>query len=153
MAADVRRSYLLNLQSYTGKVGGVKDFKQGERIFKDLITHYYKTGRGFTTGNYFTSVELANFLFEKGVTLTGTHRRDNRSIPHKLLKKPQREFSSEFCFHKDVTLLAYAPKKNRVVHLLSTEFHDSSLEENYKKGLKKFYITTVQKAGLIMEIE
>ena len=112
VAADVKTSYLLNIQPYLGKVGGAREIKQGERVVKDLMEPYYGTCRGLTTDNFFTSIPLAIFLLNNNITLTGTMRRNNTYIPPKILDvKHRQELSSVFCYSGDLTLVSYVPKK------------------------------------------
>lgn len=52
-AADVRTSYLCNLQVYTGKLpGNVRETNQGQRVVSDLTQLYHGSGRGITTDNF-----------------------------------------------------------------------------------------------------
>ena len=111
-AADAETSYLLNIQPYTGKLGGIRDINQGARVVKDLVSPFYGTHRGVTTDNFFTSVPLANKLLCNGLTLTGTMRANKKEIPDDFLKSRKRDvFSSIFGFNGDLTLVSYVPKK------------------------------------------
>jgi hypothetical protein len=53
------------------------------------------------------------------------HEKKHNDILHEVLPKQRKEVeSSIFAFCDEVTLVSYAPKKNRTVILLSTEHHD-----------------------------
>lgn len=129
--ADVRTSYLFNLQVYTGKQPGGKPEKdQGSRVVKDLAQPIYGTGRGITTDNFFTSVGLANFLLEKNLTLLGTVRKSKPDTPDQMKIPGRPEKSSLFLFCQDVAMVSYVPKKGKLVHALSTQHSDVNVSED-----------------------
>lgn len=133
-AADVKTSYLYNLQVYTGKKGNHPEKKQGERIVKDLIEPMYGTGRGITVDNFFTSAPLAEFLLEKKITLLGTVRKNKPDTPKELnIYKNRQEYSSLFVFTKNLTMVSYMPKKNKMVHVLSSQHQDTSISDREDK--------------------
>jgi hypothetical protein len=81
-AADVKTSYLYNLQIYTGKLpGNATDKNLGHRVVCDLMEPLFGTGRGVTTDNFFTSVPTAEYLLQKNITMTGTLRAKKPDIP------------------------------------------------------------------------
>lgn len=124
-AADVRTSYLCNLQVYTGKPrGGVPEKNQGFRVVSDLVQPYHESWRGITTDNFFTSVPLANYLLTKKLTLLGTVRKNKPDTPPQLKLTSRPIESSVFAFTKNLTMVSYIPKKNRMVHLLSSQHDD-----------------------------
>ena len=83
-------------------------------------------GRNVTSDNFFISVDLANKLKNKKLTLVGKMKQNQREIPQELKPARQRgEKSSIFEFTKDLTLVSYVPKKNKSVVLLSSLHHDS----------------------------
>jgi hypothetical protein len=98
-------------------------------------------GRNVTTDNFFTSVELANQLKNKKLTLVGTMKQNKREIPQEFKPASQRdENSSIFGFIKDLTLVSYVPKKNKSVVPLSSLHHDSAIcSDSGKPEIRKFY--------------
>jgi hypothetical protein len=85
-------------------------------------------GRHVTTDNFFTSVDLANQVKNKKLTLVGTMKQNKREIPQEF--KPARQRDENlfiFGFTKDLTFVSYVPKKNKSVVLLSSLHHDSAL--------------------------
>jgi hypothetical protein len=85
-------------------------------------------GRNVITDNFFTSVDLANQLKNKKLTLVGTVKQNKREIPQEFKPARQRdENSSIFDFTKDFTLVSYVPKKNKSLVLLSSFHHDSAI--------------------------
>lgn len=90
---------------------------------KELTKTIHGSYRNVTMDNWFTSVSLADELLENPYKLTilGTLRKNKKEIPAELLQtKERRPATSMFCFDKQKTLLSYAPKKGKVVLLLST---------------------------------
>lgn len=144
-AADVKTSYLCNLQVYTGKGPGAKaEVNQGFRVVSDLVQPFHGTGRGITTDNFFTSVPLANYLLTKNLTLLGTVRKNKTDTPPQLNIKNRPVESSIFAFTKDISMVSYIPKKNRMVHLLSSQHNDDQVfpEHNNKPQMIVDYNNT-----------
>lgn len=110
------------------------------------MTEHLPPGHGITTDNFFTSLELADKLLEKNLTLCGTLRKNKTFIPKELLPAVyKKEFSSMFAFMKDKTMVSYVPKKKAAVILLSTEHKDDKTEgenENYKPHIILHYNKT-----------
>ena len=71
---DADTAYLMNVQVYLGKnnQSGVCRKNIGMNVVLELTKPLNKTGRGITTDNFFTSFELAEKLWENGLTLLGT---------------------------------------------------------------------------------
>nr|XP_012148640.1 PREDICTED: piggyBac transposable element-derived protein 4-like [Megachile rotundata] len=129
-AADVKTSYICNLQVYTGKgLDNVREKDQGLRVVKDLTQPYKGSWRGITTDNFFTSVGLAKYLLESKLTLLGTVRKNKPDTPAEISVKSRPEKSSMFAFTKDITMVSYIPKKGKMVHLLSTQHDDDIVSE------------------------
>ena len=94
------------------------------RIDKPL----YRTGRGVTTDNFFTSIELSDRLWANGLTLLGTLRHNKPQIPASFLPSKRRDIhDSQFGFRREKTLVSYVPQKNKAVILLSTEHHSQKM--------------------------
>lgn len=111
----------------------------------DLVNHL-SSGYGITTDNFFTSIELANKLLDRNLTLCGTLRKNKPYIPKELLPaRYKKDFSSMFAFMENKTLVSYVPKKNAAVVLLSTEHNDDKIsgeKTNYKPDIVLQYNKT-----------
>ena len=85
--------------------------------------------------NWFTSVTSAEKLFDSGLTMIGTIRKNKREIPIEFLPNKKNLIGqSIFGFNDFLTLVSYATKFNKSVLLLSTEHHSSEVaEENLNK--------------------
>nr|XP_023018525.1 piggyBac transposable element-derived protein 1-like [Leptinotarsa decemlineata] len=109
--ADCSSAYTVNMQPYLGKVGNKPEKGQGQRVVLDLVNHL-SLGYGITTDNFFTSIELANMLLDKNLTLCGTLRKNETCIPKELLPaRYKKYFSSMFVFMENKTLVSYRTKK------------------------------------------
>lgn len=142
---DNDSTYALNLQVYTGKVGNKPEKDQGKRVVLDLVKDL-EGGYGITTDNFFTSIPLANELWDRKLTLCGTMRKNKQDIPPVLLPHHSKaEKSSVFAFQDKYTLVSYVPAKNKAVILLSTEHHDDKItgeDTDYKPEIILHYNET-----------
>lgn len=133
---DVKTSYLLDAMPYLGKDSSSSSRAKnvGEQIVLDLGKPYFKTGRGITTDNFFSSISLNETLWKNGLTHIGTLRKNKGEIPPSFLPQRQREqFSSSFAFQRHMTLVSYVPSKSKAVILISSEHHSKSTERHDPK--------------------
>lgn len=71
---------------------------------------------------------------EYKLTMIGTLRKNKTEIPKVFISIPQRPIeSSMFGFQKNITMVSYKPKKNKIVLLISTMHHDDEVNEVTKK--------------------
>jgi hypothetical protein len=135
---DGKTGYALDTTLYAGKEqpGNRRNMNVGENVVLELCRPYFRTGRGVTVDNFFTSIPLANRLWQEGMTLTGTLRQNKVEIPASCLTKNRDLYSSEFLFAGPLTLCSYACKPKKMVVLLSTEHHTSTIDSNDKKTPK-----------------
>nr|BAD11136.1 yabusame-2 [Bombyx mori] len=93
---------------------------------------------------------MLHLLNEYRLTSVGTVRKNKRQIPESFIRTDRQPNSSVFGFQKDITLVSYAPKKNKVVVVMSTMHHDNSIDEStgekQKPEMITFYNST--KAGV-----
>lgn len=130
---DVKTHYVYNFQVYLGKQGKTSEKNQGKRVVLDLIKEL-PHGRGITCDNFFKSKSLAEELIARKFSLVGTVRKSRKEVPPALLPKKRPSFKSIYAFTKQMTLVSYAPKKNKTVLLLSTErFQVQNSNETHKK--------------------
>jgi hypothetical protein len=80
-------------------------FRHGKTLFWFMERSYYR--------QFFTSLPLAQELFNQHLTITGTLRTNKREIPNEFLPNTSRsENSSMFGFSDQLTLVSYVPKKS-----------------------------------------
>jgi hypothetical protein len=110
-AADVKMSYLYNLQVYTGKLpGNAPEKNLGHHVVCDLMEPLFGNGRGVTTDNFFLSVPTAEFLLQKNITMTGTLRAKKPDIPAMMeAAKGRDRLSSKFIFSDGLAVVSYVP--------------------------------------------
>ncbi|XP_026486439.1 piggyBac transposable element-derived protein 4-like [Vanessa tameamea] len=96
--------------------------------------------------NWFTSVPLAAELLKPPYkfTVVGTLRSNKREIPKEMVNTRNRPVgTSIFGFDKEMTLVSYKPKTNKIVYLLSTTHDQPSINANSKKPeIIEFYNST-----------
>ena len=101
-----------------------------------MVCHLHGKGRVVTTVNFFTNCKLAGFLFTENMRLVGTVRKNKPEIQALFFSGKQRAVhSSVFGFNSDLTLVSYAPARNKTIDLLSSQHHIETLidEERYLK--------------------
>ena len=88
---------------------------------EDVVTRLsskLRSGHVICGDNYFTSLNLNNLLFQKGVFYFGKLRKIRREVPKTMINiKGLTEYSSKFLFNKDNAMVSYIPRKNRNVLL------------------------------------
>lgn len=134
---DVTTSYLLDTFVYLGKsIGSQKNSKEvGKNVVLHLVKPYFESGRTVTVDNFFTSIQLGKDLWEKGLFLVGTLRKNKKGIPFELLPSKEKEvFSSMHIFNSFQTMVSYVPKKNKAVILLSTRHHNEVIDYSNERN-------------------
>ena len=131
-------AYSLNGEVYLGRQSETaatsNSMSRITNLMRLLIESWINSGRTITTDNYFTSVELAEYILGVKTTLVGTIRRNKKDIPIQLQPDRKRpEQSSIFCFDRQLTLVSYVPKQGKSVILLSSMHHDKTIDESQKK--------------------
>ncbi|CAJ0946462.1 unnamed protein product [Ranitomeya imitator] len=132
---DSANYYGINGAISCGKeVGAPVQKDLGSEIVKTLAVPIFNSGRNITMDNYFTNVELGNFLLQKAITLVGTIKPNRREIPEALKHSRQRAlYESVFGFNNKATLVSYKAKKEKSVILLSAMHHNCSIDSNDRK--------------------
>jgi hypothetical protein len=146
MMADSNTKYMCNAMPYLGKNTNTGNEPLANYFVKELSKQYHGSNRNITMDNWFTSVPLAAELLKPPYKLTvvGTLRSNKREIPKEMTNsKNRRVGTSMFGFDKEMTLLSYKPKSNKVVYLLSTIHDQPSINIDSKKPeIIEFYNST-----------
>ena len=101
---------------------------------KELVGHWYRSGRNITADNFFSSIPLGEELLQKGLTYVGTIRSNKPEIPDEMRPaKNKDQNSSIFGFKTKVTLVSYVPQQNKAVLAISTMHHDDNVEGDDQK--------------------
>ena len=103
-------------------------------IVHELCSPLQHSGRNVAADNFFTSVQLAESLLNKNLTLVGTLRQNKPDIPPIMKASKSRErYSTKFGFKGNTTMVSYVPKKGKAVIMLSTMHHDKAIDEGCSK--------------------
>lgn len=128
--ADVKTSYVSNLELYTGRQGRGPEVGQPTRVVLQMTSPIAGSGRGCTGDNFFSSLTLTQSLLTQKITYCGTVRKNRRFLPPAILETKGREVkSSVFAFTEDITLVSYIPKKQKNVILMSSQHHNNEVHE------------------------
>ncbi|MBN3292581.1 PGBD4 protein, partial [Polypterus senegalus] len=136
IAADLETKYMCNATPYLGKD---PSHPTGERLSEDVVMNlmepFLDKGRTVTTGNFFTSLSLANRLLQRNTTLLGAINKVHRELPPPAKDTSGLEEFSTLVFRTDSTLLTvYVPKKKKSVCILSTMHQNVEIGDDRKKN-------------------
>lgn len=147
---DSNTYYSYNLEIYAGKQpnGPYHVNNSACSVVERLIRPISGSGRNITCDNWFSSIPLAEDLLNNhNLTMVGILRKNKREIPpifvQKLKERPNE--SSIFGFKKNMTLVSYKPKANKIVLVISTMHNDDSIDTDCarsKPEMIKFYNST-----------
>ncbi|XP_049847194.1 uncharacterized protein LOC126299375 [Schistocerca gregaria] len=153
MLSDSETRYVISMDIYTGKSGNTQHSNGPMEIVKRLIKPIEKSGRNVTTDRYYTSVELAETLWNDfHLTLVGTLQSNRRHIPEELKTTTGHSLHSSIFAYTDpqtqrppVTLAStlVREKPKRLLLMLSTYHSEGVLNEDSKKtNINLFYNST-----------
>ena len=119
MLCDCATKYMMNAKVYMGKEND--EFARG--LANDVvctlvqpISGQDRCGPNVTTDNFFTSVDLADQLKNKKLTLVGTMKRSKREIPQEFKPATQcDEKSSIFGFTKELNLYHMSQRRSNQI--------------------------------------
>ena len=101
---------------YTGRQPGEEVKRNlGSSIVHELCFPFQHSGRNVTADNFFTSVQLAESLVDKNLTLVGTLRPQKKQIILPIVKasKSRERHSTEFDFKGSTTLVSYVTEERK----------------------------------------
>ncbi|XP_034039481.1 uncharacterized protein LOC117522186 [Thalassophryne amazonica] len=133
VACDLKSKYICNVFPYLGKD---PSRPSGERLSENVVMRlmepFLDKGRNVTTDNFFTSLSLAQRLHSRKTTLLGTVNKIRREIPPSTKQMDHNEFTIQVFSTTGATLTVYAPKRRKVVYILSS-MHSVVETENTTK--------------------
>lgn len=136
VCVDNETGYIWKIQPYLGKENesASREVQQGKRVVLDLVDGL--KGQNVTCDNFFTSLDLAEELLRRKLTIVGTLRQNKTCIPAELKEcRKVPLYSSKFAFTKDVTLVSFVGRKNKCTVLMSTLHHQAKLVADHPKQL------------------
>lgn len=136
--------YICNFQVYTGKKDGVREKGQGMRVVKDLVEPYLNEWREVTADNLFTSVELAENLFENKTLYTGTVRSNKPQVQPEFVTTKGRTPHDLLEGHNGISTLSsfYEKKGKKSVVMLTTKRFEQRKDEDAKPEVILYYNKT-----------
>ncbi|XP_015122054.1 piggyBac transposable element-derived protein 4-like [Diachasma alloeum] len=131
---DASTAYLINAIPYLGKnmaLDNPEKIPSGEYFFQAVTAPIHGTNRSVTCDNWFTTIPLLNRMLKDPfkMFLTGTIRKNKREIPLEMKVTSKNPPETKFCHTKQITLLSYTPKKNKIVLVASTYLHTREITD------------------------
>lgn len=153
--ADSKTFFTVNMEIYPARQpeGPFKIDNDVSAVVKRVAAPILNGGRNLTMDNFYTSVPLANDLYNNyRTTVVGTIRKNKPDLPSEITNITGRpKCSSLFAFGKDPnksTIVSYVPNKRikKNVIMLSTMHRDDAIDEStyeqYKPEIITFYNST-----------
>lgn len=137
---DAKTAYMLDAIPYTGKVITEANEQVPSYYIRKLCESISGSNRCVTVDNWFTSVPIfTKMLNEHSITMVGTVRKNKPQIPP-VFKTNAAAGTVRHGHDGNNLLISYAPKKNKVVLLLSSHHKNYSIsEDNGKPSIVNFY--------------
>ena len=125
VAADAISAYCVNFEVYVGKNDAVinRTFGLSSKVVIELTKFLEKKGHVIYTDNFYTSPQLADYLYSRDTYLCGTIRNNRKGYPKALVQSPanlKRMERGAFDWLMCGPLLASYWKDNRIVYYLSS---------------------------------
>lgn len=133
MLNDARTWYMVNAIPYVGKVVTENNESVPSYYVRKLSETIHGSGRNITVDNWFSSVPLfETMLIHYNLTMLGTVRKNKKEIPPSFVVAKEAGVT-KFAFDHNKTLVSFAPKKNKIVLLMSTMHHSNALDADTGK--------------------
>ncbi|XP_022826441.1 uncharacterized protein LOC111356373 [Spodoptera litura] len=135
---DCQYPYTYNLEMYVGDNPGPYEVSNNKldivvRMTDPIQGEY----RNVTMNNWFTTLETAEKLFCKKITIIGAMKPSKNEVPRIFKKIKDKSLkSSLFGYCEVATLVQYVCKRDKAVLLLSTKHSDCSIDMNSGDQLK-----------------
>lgn len=126
---DAVNGFAINGKIYTGKVGSTVQKGLAANITKELSLPFHDTRRTVTLDNYFTTLDLVEFLKEQNIGVVGTVKSNRTELPDHFKERGKRElYSSLFAFRQKAMLVSYVAKPKKVVNIISSIHNTTAIE-------------------------
>lgn len=147
---DARTHYIYNTYIYCGKgTDSLEDITDVEKQFSiptqaviRLCKPIFGSNRNVTGDNWYSSIQLTDYLFKNKLTYVGTMKKNKRDIPKEFLPSRTRPVGSTlYGFTSNKTLISRVTKKNKAVILISS-MHHSKQDDKGLPEINSFYNNT-----------
>lgn len=137
MMCDNSTKYVIDATPYLGK-GTVPDGQVAADFYvKKLVTSIKGSNRNITMDNWFCNIPLTlSLLHDEKLTVIGTIKKNKKELPIQFTDpkfQNRKSDTSFFLFHKNVTVVSYKPKQNKLVTLISSAHQDDAIDPVSKK--------------------
>ena len=128
--ADAAHGNMLDILVYTGSdtlstaSPAHSSLPQPARVVLHLADKYLDKGHSIFTDRYYTSIPLANHLYQRNTAFTGTSMRNRVGLPEEIRKPQKKLAANEVRAFRDLKMMVMewkAPKGKSSVIMLSTE--------------------------------
>ncbi|XP_060879204.1 piggyBac transposable element-derived protein 4-like [Metopolophium dirhodum] len=137
MMCDNATKYVIDSIPYMGK-GTVPNGQVAADFYvKNLVKSIKGSNRNLTMDNWFCNVpHIQSLLHDDKPTVIGTIKKNKRELPTQFTDIKFQNRTSDtsfFLFHEDFTVVSYKPNQSKLVTLISSAHHDSSIDPITKK--------------------
>lgn len=146
---DAKLYYTYNIEIYAGKQPEGPFFVSNKPsdVVKRMVEPIYGSGRNITADNWFSDMDLVDYLKGKKISYVGTVRKNKRQLPTEFVATMGRaQFTSLFGYNDVKTLVSYIPNPRKNVILVSTLHNNNTIdpdsEEKRKPEIITFYNST-----------
>ena len=139
-SVDAKNSYPLQCLVYIGEKTLSSEEKEesssiSEATVRKLVRPYINQGRCITGDNYFSSLDLCNFLLTQKTTYVGTLRNNRREVPAEAKSTDGRQRGDTKHFYSNkICLCSFLDKGKKPVLLLSSLHSHSRNLSNSTSG-------------------
>lgn len=145
MLAEVETKFCFSVMPYLGRDESRVTHSLGTHVVMKLLEPLFDKGYNVTVDNFFTSKELAEALLNRRTTITGTIRGNRRELPP---PGQLQLYQSVFFKSNDLHLTRYQAKRNKVVHILSTQHRSVNVQPEGKKKPDTIQFYNANKSGV-----
>ena len=137
---DTRTNYCWNATPYVGRQERHSPYMIPTQQVLEVLTPVRNANLegSVTVDNYFMSNELCTVLLENGMLTCGTVKKNRPEIPRSMLTKANAGVT-KFLYLEDRTLVAYHPKEDKLVALISSVHREGRIDENGKSNVVNYY--------------
>jgi hypothetical protein len=136
--ADANNGYVYSFRIYKGKET-IRTKALGERVVKDIVKELRFSYRKVYFDNFFTTPNLLEYLYKKGIYAAGTIRADRRNMPKDFCSSQKKMNRGDFEFITSGNLVLHKCMDKKPVFLLSN-FHNPTsydiIQRKQKNGGK-----------------
>lgn len=119
---EATNGYVKRLQVYTGKKldDGTASVGLCSQVVLDLMAGFEQKGHELYTDNYYTSPQLFQCLYDKGINACGTARPNRKHFPKELVQKKKRHERGFYDYRSNGPLLAIRWMDKRYIYFVTT---------------------------------